>query len=187
MGKKFHPKKLELIVIGYFIFLLISILSNNKLLIILSFAVFDKVLLSQLRIQGYFGIELLSIPVILIAVIYGPLPAFIFGAFGIPIMDILRWLLAPPIEATTSLPVLPSLSSIIYGSMGALAAFMHPTFDLLTIVLTTSIIGDILHGIGLLYMGVPPNPFSYIINIAQNYLIMKLLIAVGFIAFLGIV
>ncbi len=187
MEIKFRPKKLELIIIGYFIFLLIAILSNNKLLIILSLAVFDKVLLSQLRIQGYWGIELLSVPVILMAVSYGPLPAFIFGTFGIPILDILRWLLAPPIEATTSLPVLPSLSSIIYGSMGALAAFMYPTFDLLAIVLTTSIIGDALYGIGLLYMGVPPNPFSFVINIVQNYLIMQLLISVGFIAFLGIV
>lgn len=178
-------KKLEVIILGYLLFLLLAILSPNKFFIILSLAVFDKALLSQLRFQGYFGIELLSIPVILIAVTYGPLAAFLFGTFAIPLLDVLRWLLAPPIEPSSP-PIIPSISSVIYGSMGALAAFMYPSFNLIAIVLTTSILGDFLHGIGMLYMGQPPNPVSYVINIMQNYFIMQLFIAIGFVKFLGI-
>lgn len=147
--------------------------------------VFDKVLLSQLRIQGYFGIELLSVPVILVAVLYGPWVAFLLGLFGIPLLDVLRWLLAPPIEPGSP-PIIPSISSVIYGAMGALAAFMYPSFDLITIVLTTSIVGDLLHGVGMIYLGQPPNPVSYVINIVQNYFIMNLFIAIGFVKFLGI-
>jgi len=182
---KFKLKKLEVIILGYLLFLLLVILSQNKFLIILSLAVFDKVLLSQLRFQGYFGIELLSVPVILIAVTQGPLVAFLFGTFGIPLLDVLRWLLAPPIEPSSP-PIIPSISSVIYGSMGALAAFMYPSFDMIVIVLATSIIGDALHGIGMLYIGQPPNPVSYVINIVQNYFIMQVFVAIGFVKFLGI-
>ena len=185
MKFKFRPKKLEIIIISYLVFFLLTILSGNKLLIILSLMVFDKVLLSQLRVQGYFGIELLSVPVILIAITQGPLTAFLIGTFGIPLLDILRWILAPPIHPTYP-PVIPSVNSLLYGSMGALAAFMYPSFDLLTVVLMTSILGDFLHGIYMLYFVEPPNPVSYVINIVQNYFIMQLFIAVGFTAFLGI-
>ncbi|MBI4010129.1 MAG: hypothetical protein HY361_02965 [Candidatus Aenigmarchaeota archaeon] len=186
MKLNFKLKKLEIIIIGYLLFLLLTILSQNKFLVILSLMVFDKVLLSQLRVQGYFGIELLSVPIILIAVTQGPLVAFLFGTFGIPLLDVLRWILAPPIHPTSP-PFIPSISSLLYGSMGALAAFMHPSFDLIAIVLTTSILGDALHGIGMLFMGQPPNPVSYVINIVQNYFIMNLFIAIGFVKFLGIV
>ena len=182
---KFKLKKLEIIILGYLLFLLLAVLSKNKFMIILSLAVFDKVLLSQLRFQGYFGIELLSVPVILIAVTNGPWAAFLFGFFGIPLLDVLRWILAPPIEPSSP-PIVPSISSLLYGSMGALAAFMYPSFDLITIVLTTSILGDTLYGIGMLHLGQPPNPVSFVINIIQNYFIMQVFIAIGFVKFLGI-
>ncbi len=178
-------KRLEIIILGYLFFFLLTILSQNKFLIILSLMVFDKVLLSQLRVQGYFGIELLSVPIILIAITQGPLVAFMFGLFGIPLLDILRWILAPPIHPTYP-PVVPSVSSLLYGSMGALAVFMYPSFDLLTIVLVTSILGDALHAMYMLFFVEPPNPVSYVINIVQNYFIMQLFIAVGFVKFLGI-
>lgn len=183
----YKPKKLEVIIIGYLLFLLIVILSQNKLFIILSLMVFDKVLLSQLRFQGYFGIELLSVPVILIAVTQGPLVAFLIGTFGIPLLDVLRWILAPPIHPTHP-PLIPSINSLLYGSMGALAAFMYPSFDLVTVVLATSILGDALHGIAMVYFyREAPNPVSYVINIVQNYFIIQLLIVIGFVKFLGIV
>ena len=186
MKFKVKLKRLDIIILGYLLFLLLTILSQNKFLVILSLMVFDKVLLSQLRFQGYFGIELLSVPIILIAITQGPLFAFLIGLFGIPLLDALRWIFAPPINPSHP-PLIPSISSLIYGAMGALATFMHPTFDLITIVLTTSILGDALHGIGMLYFyREPPNVISYVINIVQNYFIIQLFIAIGFIKFLGI-
>ncbi len=179
-------KKLEIIILAYMLFFLLVILSNNKFYIIFSLIIFDKVLLSQLRFQSYFGIELLSIPIILLALTQGPLFALLFGTFGLPILDILRWILAPPVHPTSP-PLIPNVGSVLYGSMGALAVLMYPTFDLLTIVLVTSILGDFLYSIGMLYLGQPPNIISHIINIIQNYFIMQLFIAIGFIKFLGIV
>ena len=44
----------------------------------------DKAVLIHLRIHGYFGIELITIPTIITGIMYGPFFVFFFGFIIVP-------------------------------------------------------------------------------------------------------
>ena len=112
----------------------------------------DKTLLSLFDICWYFGIELLTIPIICTGILYGPFFGFIMGFIIDKLFDVVRVVVAPPVTRKV-VPLIPTPGSFILGVTGALAgifAYNLPfveavnriTPDFCFIILFFQIIGD---------------------------------------------
>ena len=88
----------------------------------------DKIIFTIfIKIHGYFGIDLIYIPMVLVGIIEGPLGGFIFGFLIMPILtgflNLIAWQETPPLEVKYP-PFLPSPDHLIYGAFSALAGIL---------------------------------------------------------------
>jgi len=120
--------------------LLVSfIIGGKSLIIIFLLIVINKVVLDQLRINSYLGLEIITLVDVLTGIIYGPKFAFIFCFIALPILDILRFVYAPPLDVYWP-PLLPSIESFVDGIIGAIAGIMSGHFSFLVILISCVIL-----------------------------------------------
>ncbi|MCD6403247.1 MAG: hypothetical protein J7K98_02880, partial [Candidatus Aenigmarchaeota archaeon] len=123
---------------------LISLAARSPLLFfILLLLYLDKTLLSMVEIVWYFGIELLTIPIILGGIGYGPIFGFLLGFIIDKVFDVLRILVAPPVTTRVT-PLVPTFGSLILGIIGALAGVFGYFIPFVDLVLYLTIIKNVM-------------------------------------------
>lgn len=133
----------------------------------------DKVVMGYTRIFHVFGLGMTSTAAIFAGIIYGPLFAFLFAFIVMPLIDTLKWIVAPPYEPMWP-PAVPSPEGFIDGLAGVAAANLVGVlpFSLLIVVCTglkipLNMIKDMA-----LY-GMPPKPL-YVLDIGFTFVVMSL-------------
>ncbi|MBI4018664.1 MAG: hypothetical protein HY364_00235 [Candidatus Aenigmarchaeota archaeon] len=129
-------------------------------------------------INNELGIEFITVPMILAGIVYGPMTAFLFGFFGLPFLEAIRWMIKTPALSGGWPPLIPSPDVAVDAIVGAAAGILV----LLIPVEWAGIICIIMKGIiapikdSLVY-GIPPRP-TIVINVMFNIIIFELLIFV---------
>jgi hypothetical protein len=62
----------------------------------------DRVVIAYTRFLWEFGIETYTIPIAFSGILYGPLFGFLTGFILLPVMDVFRYLISPPMPDTKS-------------------------------------------------------------------------------------
>jgi hypothetical protein len=114
-----------------------------------------------------FGIELVTMPMVLIGFFHGPVVGFVFGFAVSAFMDIIKWLINPPFEVNWP-PLIPSPDSLIDGTVGLIAALLGGLMSFFFVGVICTIAKNVLIPIkdGLIY-GIPVKP-AFIFNIVIN-------------------
>lgn len=153
--------------------------------VLLAIVLIDKVVLCQAKIQGHLGIELQTIPTLLSAIIYGPVVGFFFGFLVLTLMDFFTLVFAPPFEVEW-IPGMPSYNSTVYGVIAIIAWALYPSLGLIEIVVICTIIKSLAFMLKDLVVKGMPNVVAGVINTLLNFVLMRGLIQVGFLSFLGL-
>ena len=162
-----------LLAVGLSIFFIIG---GLKLAIVYAMLWIDKVVIGKLKVPMEFGIELFSLPAILVGIIYGPAIGFIFGFLIIPliggIIDVISSLiLGSQLLDTGWEPFVPSPDSLISGAIAVVGGLISPFLPFFFIVLVCIIIRFIVSVVKDIMMGNPPKIIAYIINLVLNLFI----------------
>lgn len=170
MKAKDYLVSLLMLVLGLILF---SILGGLKLSVVYLMLWIDKVIIGKLKIPLEFGIELFSIPAIIVGISYGPAVGFFFGFLLIPliggILDItISMVSGAHLLDTGSEPLLPSMQSIITGIIAAIAGFLNPLIPFFFIVLVCVIVRFVINIIKDIIMGEPPKIIAYTVNLGLN-------------------
>ncbi len=120
-----------------------------------------------------FGIEFMTVSVVLVGVHYGPTIAFVFGFVVLAIIDVISWLINPPFEAMWP-PLIPGPDTLIDGLIGVVAGIIGNSLPFTFAVLVCVIIKNILVPLkdSLIY-GMPIKPV-FIFNIVISVVIARL-------------
>lgn len=120
-----------------------------------------------------FGIEFLTVSVVLVGVHYGPTIAFVFGFVVLAIIDLVSWFINPPFEATWP-PVIPGPDTLIDGLIGVVAGIIGNSLPFTFAVLVCVVIKNILVPVkdSLIY-GMPIKPV-FIFNIVISVVVARL-------------
>jgi hypothetical protein len=126
------------------------------------------------------GIELVTVPIVIIGITYGPL-WFVFGFLVMPVIEFMRWLIKPPQMTGGWLPGMPSPDSFVDGLTGAAAAIFAAAFSpvlggMMAIALK-ALVASVKDN---LVYGTPPTP-TWLINVFLNIILSRVLMG-----FLGI-
>ncbi len=136
----------------------------------------DKIIIGKLKMPLEFGIELFSIPAILVGIIYGPLTGFLFAFFIIPIIGGILDFIAAGLGGTQMLdtgwePFFPSPDSFISGIIAVLSGFLKGFLPFLYIVIACMVVRFFTHTIKDVIFGMPIKIPAYLINAGLNILI----------------
>src|SRR3989344_1707725 len=89
-------------------------------------AVIFALVFIQKLLSGFFdgindelGVEFITVPMILAGMIYGPMPAFLFGFFGLPFFECVRWAIKTPALSGGWPPIIPSPDVLVDAVAGA--------------------------------------------------------------------
>lgn len=158
--------------IGAFIFYI-----SGGVALILVFAMLwvDKIIIGKMKTPLEFGIELFSIPAILVGIIYGPITGFIFAVFIIPIIGSTLDFMATAIGSSQLLdvgwaPFVPSIDSFFAGITAVLASFLKNSFPFFYIVLICMLVKVFLNSIRNILSGGPVKLANFI-NLGLNLFI----------------
>lgn len=129
----------------------------------------DKIIFGELKAPLYFGIELYSIPSILVGITYGPSIGFLFAFLIIPVIGgifdtIYPLLLGASLLDTGWEPFFPSPESFISGVLAVIAgllSFYLPFLGIIVMCMGTRFILSVMRDV---MFGMPTNIISYIIN-----------------------
>lgn len=136
----------------------------------------DKIIFGELKTPLHFGIELYSLPAILVGIMYGPLTGFLFGFFILPIIggifDVFYTFFVGGVLLDTAWePFFPSPESFISGIIAIIAGVLNPLLPFFYIVVIC-ILARFFMSIGKdIIFGMPTNIFAYLINFGLNVLI----------------
>jgi hypothetical protein len=114
-----------------------------------------------------FGIEVISVSVIIVGLFEGPAAGFIFGFVILAFVDVVAWIINPPFEATW-FPLIPGPDTLIDGIVGIIAGMIGNSMPFIYLVIACVIAKNILIPIkdGLIY-GMPVKPV-FVFNIITN-------------------
>jgi hypothetical protein len=137
----------------------------------------DKIIFGELKTPMHFGIELYSIPAVLVGIVYGPMTGFLFGFFIIPIIGGIFDILYPLLLGASLLdtgwePFFPSPESFTSGVIGIVAGVYGPYMSLLSIGLMCMAIRFLLTLLRDKVFDMPTNIISYGINFALGVVII---------------
>ncbi len=159
-----------MLVVGFLIFYAIGGFRFSLIYLMLWI---DKVIFGELKTPLHFGVELYSIPAILVGIIYGPFTGFLFGFLAMPIIWGIFDILYPLLTGASLLdtgwePFFPSPESFISGAIGLLAGVFAPHISFFAIVAVCmgarfglSILKDAL-------ASMPPNIIAYSLNVTMG-------------------
>ncbi|MCD6403295.1 MAG: hypothetical protein J7K98_03120, partial [Candidatus Aenigmarchaeota archaeon] len=139
----------------------------------------------MVEIVWYVGIELLTIPIILGGIGYGPIFGFLLGFIIDKVFDVLRILVAPPVTTRVT-PLIPTFGSLILGIIGALAGVFGYFIPFVDLVLYLTIIKNVMFVFKELFMKRTPFVAANLLNIPFNYFLAVILWKVGLLKLLGI-
>lgn len=125
------------------------------------------------------GIELITVPIIYIGIIYGPVNAFLFGFLVMPIIEVVRWSLKTPQMTEGWFPLIPSPDGLVDGLTGVVAGLLFLIVPIFWVGVVSIIIKNILMIIkDLLVFGAPPKP-QFVINILLNIFLFKIIMIIA--------
>jgi len=138
-------------------------------------AVIFALVFIQKLLSGFFdgindelGVEFITVPMILAGMIYGPMPAFLFGFFGLPFFECVRWAIKTPALSGGWPPIIPSpdvlVDAIVGAAAGILLIFIPIVWAGPICVIMKGIMAPIKDS---LVYGVPPRP-TIAINVLFN-------------------
>ena len=137
----------------------------------------DKIIIGKLKMPLEFGIELFSIPAILVGMMYGPLTGFLFAFFIIPIIGGILDFISVELGGAEMLdtgwePFFPSPDSFISGIMAVIAGFLRGSLPFLYIVVICMVVRFIMTNIRDFHLVGRPDKFVVnLINFGLNVLI----------------
>ena len=168
-------QKLLIFLLSLFLISFVSITAGSpQLFFILFLILLDKTILSKYEILWYVGVELLTLPIMLAGIHFGPIYGFLTGFIVIKIFDIVRLALFPPVTQQL-IPGIPTLGSLILGIVGLLAG-IFANVNFLMLVLVLNIIKNVLFVIKEIVVGRVPYISANLINIPFNYILAKILL-----------
>lgn len=161
---------LSLLALGLAIF---GVIGGLKLAAVFLMLWIDRVIIGKLKVPLEFGIELYSLPAIIVGVVYGPSMGFFFGFLIIPIiggiLDITISLLSGSHLMDTGWePLIPSMESIISGMIAVVGGFLGPLMPFLYVVMICIGVRFIINVLKDVVMQQPPKIISYLINFGLN-------------------
>lgn len=177
MGIKNRIVLLATLVLGSIIFYFIG---GVKFSLIYTMLWIDKIIIGKLKMPLEFGIELFSIPAILVGIIYGPLNGFLFAFFVIPIIGGVLDFIATGLGGTQMLdtgwePFFPSPESFISGVIAVMAGFLRGSLPFLYIVVGCMVVRFFMHTMKDVIFGMPIVKIpAYLINAGLNIFIAYL-------------
>src|SRR3989338_3903400 len=134
-------------------------------------AVIFALVFIQKLLSGFFdgindelGVEFITVPMILAGMIYGPMPAFLFGFFGLPFFECVRWAIKTPALSGGRPPIIPSPDLPVGAAAGILLIFIPIVWAGPICVIMKGIMAPIKDS---LVYGVPPRP-TIAINVLFN-------------------
>ena len=120
------------------------------------------------------GIEFTTIPVIFAGILYGPYVAFIFGFIVVQAVDVIRWIINAPLEASW-FPVIPGPESLVDGIIGVVAALLAGMMGFFLVAVICILAKNILvPAKDMLVYGMPPRPI-FLFNVVLNIVLANLL------------
>ena len=145
-------------------------------------AVIFALVFIQKLLSGFFdgindelGVEFITVPMILAGIIYGPMPAFLFGFFGLPFFEGVRWMIKTPALSGGWPPIIPSpdvlVDAIVGAAAGILVIFIPIEWAGLVCVIMKAMMAPIKDS---LVYGIPLRP-TIVINVLFNIVLFKLL------------
>ena len=155
-------------------FLISFVFVDLKFSIIYFLIWFDRVLISYTRFLWEFGIETYTVPIAFTGILYGPVWGFLVGFLLLPVMDVIRYIIVPPMQQVIWPPIIPSPDSFVDGVPGIVTGLLHTFLSLTPLIFiatTLKIIGVIMKD---KIYDIPPKP-SYIINIFYNLFLANIL------------
>ena len=164
---------LATLVLGFLIFYFIG---GLKISLIYAMLWIDKIIIGKLKMPLEFGVELFSIPAILVGLMYGPLNGFLFAFFIIPIIGGILDFIATALGGTQMLdtgwePFFPSPESFISGVIAVIAAFLKGYLPFFYIVVLCMFVRLFIQTIKDVVFGMPMKIWAYLINVGLNVLI----------------
>ncbi len=168
---------LSILALGSVIFYVIG---GLRFAIIYAMLWIDKIIIGKLKMPLEFGIELFSIPAILVGIMYGPLNGFLFAFFVIPIIGGILDFIATGLGGTHLLdtgwePFFPSPESFISGAIAVVAGFLRGSLPFLYIVVACMVVRFLMHTIKDVIFGMPIVKIpAYLINVGLNILVAYL-------------
>lgn len=176
-----QDKKIRLIVsVGILVIGFLVLLPTAGLPAAVIFAIiwFEKVTLAISQgMLAEVGVEFATVPIIFIGALYGPVAGFIVGFFGMPVMDALKWFIAPPKFTGGWPPFVPGPDTFVDGVTGAIAGVLIQFLSFSVAgplaVIAKNIMAPVKDAAA---YGQPPKP-AYIINTFFNFFL------VGFLSF----
>lgn len=128
----------------------------------------DKIVLSILRFPGFIGIELCTLVILLIALIYGVWPAvFIFVLIIIPLFDVFKILIIPVSEPPNPSHII--VDSFVWLGVGFGLIYLMNYIPFLVSALIMIVIKNIAFYAKHYAIGEIPNPTSVVGNIVFYY------------------
>jgi len=186
LARKRLTGKFLFALLAFLLIIWVSFISKSYALFFILFLMYlDKTLLSLFEICWYFGIELLTIPIICTGILYGPFFGFIMGFIIDKLFDVVRVVVAPPVTRKV-VPLIPTPGSFILGVTGALAAIFAYNLPFVDAVIYLTIVKNVLFIFKEILMKGTPYVSANALNILFNYFFALLLVKVGIIKFLGI-
>ena len=133
---------------------------------------FDKVVMGYTRIFHVFGLGMTSTAAIFSGIIYGPLFAFLFAFLVMPLIDTLKWIVAPPYEPMWP-PAVPSPEGFIDGLAGVAAAHLFGVLPLAVLIFVCVGLKIPLNMLkDMLMYGMPPKPL-YVLDIGFTFVMVS--------------
>jgi hypothetical protein len=170
MDVKYYSVVAVLLAVGLIICFIIG---GLKLAIVYTMLWIDKIIIGKLKKPLEFGIELYSLPAILVGIAYGPATGFLFGFLAIPIiagfLDVVPCLVCEFHELDTGWgPFIPSFESVISGIIGAIAGLLGQFLPFIFIVAICILVRFFISVIKDGVLRMPPKIIAYLINLGLN-------------------
>ncbi len=166
MGMSFS-KGVGLLLLALVAGFLILLVFDFRLAVMYAILWADKTIISAFRIIRYFGVELTTVISVIMAMIYGPIFAFIFILVSTPILHGLKYVFLPMPPPEWPLFV-PSPYNIV-DALGALVAGLLAPLQLFYALLATAIAKDFFFALSEKFMlSKPVDVISAVTSIAFN-------------------
>ncbi len=148
---------------------LVFMVFDFRLAVMFAFLWVDKTVISAFRIVRYFGVELTTVISVIMAMIYGPVFAFIFILVSTPVLHGLKYVFLPMPPPEWPL-FMPSPYNVV-DALGALVAGFLAPLQLFYALLGTAIAKDVFFAAAEKFMlSKPVDVISAVTSIAFNLL-----------------
>ncbi|MFH0832289.1 MAG: hypothetical protein V1900_01015, partial [Candidatus Aenigmatarchaeota archaeon] len=148
--------------------LIFYLLGGFKLALVFAILWTDRMVISYTRILPEFGIELVSLPIIMSGILLGPFKGFAFAFIITPLLDSMQLFYKIPAFEEGWLPFIPSLYDFFKGVTAMIAGLLFAAgFLPFWILLICIVIKNAMYFVGDRLFGFPPR-MAYILNIPFN-------------------